>query len=278
MGLYGIIWDYMGYVWIRNHSVSGMHIKMCSILLINLPGYHAYHAYHTCHAYPSDYLNRIQWIQSTLQIVPITYDIPMTISIYLGWFQIVYASIDLYTFPSASQKEWSSCPDHGRNHGRSTPQLPTGSFSDCSCSSSVVVILGSSAVPGLALQRIGGWPLWMPPTVHPTDILWAILWVHMTYPTDTWIFQFAKLGKNYRRVYPPDPFEDRNSMEVRNLQKDAGPSFPRFQLFNSYVLSILLLRVVLSIIQMRELPKLTWSSHCRGVVNVWWTCRKKPIK
>lgn len=119
------------------------------------------------------WLNRIQWVQSTphiiqnaewpifsnivlicsdalqlnhikpglkwvIQIVPMTYD-------YLGWLaDCLCIHWFLYTFPSASQKEWSSCPDHGRNHGRSTP---TGSFSDCSCSSSVVVILGSDAVP-----------------------------------------------------------------------------------------------------------------------------------
>ena len=93
-------------------------------------------------------------------------------------------------------------------------------------------------------------------------------------------------------------------MEVRNLQKDAGsecatrmfvrwcfpPSFPRFQLFASYVLSILLLRVVLSIIQMRELPKMTWSSqtwfgeclvgvqytHKIAHQNISWKCHIIP--
>lgn len=228
----------------------------------------------------------LKWV---IQIVPITYD-------YLGWFQIVYASIDLYTFPSASQKEWSSCC----NHGRSTPQLPTGSFSDCSCSSSVVVILGSQiAVPGLApweLEKLEIWGCqWMPPTVHPTDILWAIwwyikgvydlpnwilaiLWVYMTYPTDIWNFQLAKLLKITAGYIPQIhlrtgiAWKFATSKKMRVQSVPPGCSFDDvflhhfhvsnfFDSYGSYVLSISLLRVVLSIIQMRELPKMTWSSQ-----------------
>ena len=146
------------------------------------------------------------------------------------------------------------------------------------------------------LEKLEIWGCqWMPPTVHPTDILWAIwwyikgvydlpnwilaiLWVYMTYPTDIWNFQLAKLLKITAGYIPQIhlrtgiAWKFATSKKMRVQSVPPGCSFDDvflhhfhvsnfFDSYGSYVLSISLLRVVLSIIQMRELPKMTWSSQ-----------------
>jgi hypothetical protein len=244
----------------------------CSILLINLPGYHAYHS---CHAYPSDYLNRIQWIQSTLQIVPITYDIPMTISD--GFWLSMHPLICTPFHP-------------GRNHGRSAP---TGSFSDCSCSSSVVVILGSqiSARSGtIRIGEAGNLRVSMDATYCTSN--WYFMGYFMgVYDLPNWYMNFParKTLKNYRRVYPPDlrigiAWKFATSRKMRVQSVPPGCSFDDVFLHHFHVSNFspaMYYRFYFwgwccQSSRCVNCPK--WHDHRkRGLVNVWWAY-STPIK